>query len=145
VLVEQRCRPLLGLGRRQPPGPEYQRQLTRLVLAQGGQGGRVELGGGRLQQLALGTHRGVLPGGHRQRPGQQPASPASKMTAEVLPAPAIPATREKFDTRPSLAPNTAARNQLEARARCCWASPATTRACTRSSAAMAAVASASLS
>ena len=78
-------------------------------------------------------------------PASSPASPASRMTWEELPAPAMPATREKLDTRPSLAPNTAARNQPEARARCCWASPATTRACTRSSAAMAAVASVSVS
>jgi hypothetical protein len=57
----------------------------------------------------------------------------------------MPSTSEKFDTRPSLAPNTAARNQPEARARSRWASPATTSAWARSSAATAEVASGSRS
>jgi hypothetical protein len=52
-------------------------------------------------------------------PASSPARPARRMTCEELPAPAMPATREKLDTSPSLAPNTAARNHPEARARCC--------------------------
>jgi hypothetical protein len=67
------------------------------------------------------------------------------MTCEELPAPATPSTSEKLETNPSLAPKTAARNQPEARACCRWARPATTSAWTRSSAAMAAVASGSVS
>jgi hypothetical protein len=57
----------------------------------------------------------------------------------------MPSTSEKLDTSPSLAPNTAARNQPEARARARWASPATTSAWACSSAAIAEVASGSLS
>jgi hypothetical protein len=78
-------------------------------------------------------------------PASRPARPASRITWLEEPAPAMPRTREKLDTSPSLAPNTAARNQPEARARARWARPATTSACACSSAAMAAVASGSRS
>jgi hypothetical protein len=67
------------------------------------------------------------------------------MTWLEEPAPAMPSTSEKLDTSPSLAPNTAARNQPEARVRARWASPATTSAWACSSAAIAAVASGSRS
>lgn len=71
MVGEQRRGALLGLVGRESSGPEDQRELTGFVVAQRPQRYRVELVGGGVQQLPLGAHRDVFPGGHRQRTSEQ--------------------------------------------------------------------------
>ena len=77
-------------------------------------------------------------------PASSPASPVSRTVVVDAPPPVTPSTRARLLTRPSLAPNTAARNVPETRARPRAARPRTTSSWIRSSAAMAGVASASV-
>src|SRR3981189_2288780 len=51
-------------------------------------------------------------------PAIRPASPVSRTRRGSTPAPATPMIRQKFDTRPSFAPSTAARNSFPAPPRC---------------------------
>ena len=93
-------------------------------------------------------------------PASRPATPASRITERSAPEPANPSTSAALDTSPSLTPNTAARSVPERSPRCrCsrpgdagprvgpgpWISAATVRAWPRSSAAIDAAASGSLS
>ena len=51
-------------------------------------------------------------------PANKPATPASNTPLPPVVAPAIPITKLKFDTKPSLPPNTAALNALPPTERC---------------------------
>ena len=78
-------------------------------------------------------------------PASRPERPVARMMTVGAPVAPIPSTRARFETRPSLAPNTAARKLPDN-----WSRPRLARARTtsrrmRSSAAMVAVASTSVS
>jgi hypothetical protein len=55
-----------------------------------------------------------------QAPATRPASPVMITTLPVAPPPTTPATRAKFDTRPSITPNVAGRSQPPVTSRCEW-------------------------
>ena len=69
-------------------------------------------------------------------PASRPETPVRRTALGVMPAAATPRTRARFETRPSFAPNTAARKLPDRRARDCWARARTTSAWIVSSAAM---------
>ena len=69
-------------------------------------------------------------------PASRPAIPVNITIDGATPVAPIPNTSAKLDTKPSLAPNTAARKLPESRIRPSVASPRTTSSCTNSSAAI---------
>ena len=78
-------------------------------------------------------------------PASSPATPVSRTVPEATPDAPMPSTSARFETRPSFAPKTAARNVPEMRLRPRIARPRTTSSWMRSSAAIRAVASTSSS
>ena len=62
-----------------------------------------------LEELALGLHREVLAGGHRERAGHQAGHAGQPDHRPPGWAPATPRISETLVTSPSLMPNTAAR------------------------------------
>ena len=61
-------------------------------------------------ELRLRSHRDVLPAAIENDPATSPARPASTTVDGDARPPATPAISPRFDTRPSMAPNTAGRS-----------------------------------
>ncbi len=98
----------VGVLLRQPARLVDERQLRRLLL--GILGELVALGADLvLEHLALRADRDVLAGRHRERPRQQARHARDQHGVAFALAPATPRMRQRFETSPSLAPNTAGR------------------------------------